>query len=89
MPSQSVLLPDDKSRIKASIPKNNKILTATVVRIFYQKANEWVYSGVQGGLCLVVDKLRGGVWWRVVDLLVSPLLNHIGLEELRFREENG
>jgi hypothetical protein len=76
MPSQSVLLPDDKSRIKASIPKNNKILTATVVRIFYQKANEWVYSGVQGGLCLV-------------DLLVSPLLDHIGLEELRFREENG
>jgi hypothetical protein len=81
MPSQSYLLPEDKNRIKWSIPKNNKILTATVVRIFYQKGNEWVYSGIQGGLCLVVDKLRGGVWWRVVDLLVSGLSVLRGIED--------
>jgi len=71
MPSVSSLLPDDKSRIKRSIPSGNKILTATVARIFYQKGHEWDYSGIQGGLCLVVDKQRGGVWWKVVDLMVS------------------
>lgn len=74
MPSVSSLLPDDKARIKRSIPAGNKILTATVARIFYQQGHEWDYSGIQGGLCLVVDKMRGGVWWKVVDLLVSTRL---------------
>lgn len=73
MPSVSSLLPDDKARIKRSIPAGNKILTATVARVFYQQGHEWDYSGIQGGLCLVVDKQRGGVWWKIVDLLVSSL----------------
>lgn len=77
MPSVSSLLPDDKSRIKRSIPSGNKILTATVARIYYQKGHEWDYSGIQGGLCLVVDKQRGGVWWKVVDLLVSKRLEAV------------
>ena len=71
MPSVSSLLADDKALIKRSIPSTQKILTATVARVFYQQDQDWVYSGVQGGLCLVVDKQRGGVWFRVVDLLVS------------------
>ncbi|CDZ96193.1 Actin regulatory protein (Wiskott-Aldrich syndrome protein) [Phaffia rhodozyma] len=69
MPSTSSLLAEDKALIKKAIPSGNKILTATVVRIFYQSGNDWVYSGVQGGACLVFDKQRGGVWWKVVDLL--------------------
>lgn len=75
MPSVTSLLPDDKARIKRAHPGTSKILTATVARVYYQSADgqSWVYSGVQGGLCLVVDKLKGGVWCRVVDLLVSLL----------------
>lgn len=70
MPSVSSLQPEDKAQIKSILPKTSKILTATVARVFYQRGDRWAYSGIQGGLCLVVDKQRGGVWFRVVDLLV-------------------
>lgn len=71
MPAVSSLQPDDKATVKRSI--SGKILTATVARVFYQRGDSWKYSGIQGGLCLVVDKQKGGVWFRVVDLLVrSP-----------------
>lgn len=70
MPAVSSLLPEDKQQIKTTLPKTTKILTATVARVFYQLDDGWRYSGVQGGLCLVVDKQRGGVWFKIVDLLV-------------------
>lgn len=74
MPAVSSLQPEDKATIKNALSKggNSKILTATVARVFYQRGTSWRYSGVQGGLCLVVDKQRGGVWFKIVDLLVSP-----------------
>lgn len=74
MPAVSSLQPDDKATIKNALSKggNSKILTATVARVFYQSGTSWRYSGVQGGLCLVVDKQRGGVWFKIIDLLVSP-----------------
>lgn len=71
MPSVSSLLPEDKARVKRSIPSTNKILTATSARVYYDRAGTWRYAGIQGALVLCVDKQRGGVWWKVVDLLVS------------------
>jgi hypothetical protein len=83
MPAVSSLQPEDKAQIKATVPKTCKILTATVARVFYQRGDRWAYSGIQGGLCLVVDKQKGGVWFRVVDLLVSPKTSRGTMSERR------
>lgn len=31
----------------------------------------WAYTGVQGALTFCQDKVKGGLWFRVVDLIVS------------------
>ncbi|EAL20585.1 hypothetical protein CNBE5050 [Cryptococcus deneoformans B-3501A] len=64
---------DDKTKVKKAIPTSsstNKIITATVARIYQAKpgANSWSYSGVEGALVFCVDKAKGGLWFRVVTL---------------------
>ena len=34
----------------------------------------WAYAGVQGALTFCQDKVKGGLWFRVVDLIVSGAL---------------
>lgn len=31
----------------------------------------WAYTGIQGALTFCQDKVKGGLWFRVVDLIVS------------------
>ncbi|OXH31311.1 wiskott-Aldrich syndrome protein [Cryptococcus neoformans] len=64
---------DDKAKVKKAIPTSgstNKIITATVARIYQAKPNatSWSYSGVEGALVFCVDKAKGGLWFRVVTL---------------------
>ncbi|UOH82709.1 hypothetical protein LQV05_005418 [Cryptococcus neoformans] len=64
---------DDKAKVKKAIPTSgstNKIITATVARIYQAKpgATSWSYSGVEGALVFCVDKAKGGLWFRVVTL---------------------
>jgi hypothetical protein len=33
----------------------------------------WAYTGIQGALTFCQDKVKGGLWFRVVDLIVSSL----------------
>lgn len=76
MPSTSLLTSEDKAKVKKSIPTSgstNKIITATVGRVYTAKqgARSWNYSGAEGALVFCVDKAKGGLWFRVVDLAVS------------------
>lgn len=77
MPAQSTISAADKERIKATFPSSNaKILTATLARVYYAypSPDEWSYSGLQGAIALVSDKIKGGFWLRLVDLSVSCAL---------------
>ena len=74
MPAHSTLSSSDKDRIKATFPSANyKILTATLARVYYAypSPDDWSYTGLQGALTLVSDKIKGGFWLRLVDLMVS------------------
>lgn len=74
MPPASTISAQDKAAIKQHLPSTTtKIHTATLARVYYAhpSPNEWSYSGIQGALAFVTDKVRGGFWWRVVDLHVS------------------
>ncbi|CAE6410230.1 unnamed protein product [Rhizoctonia solani] len=71
MPSASTITASEKATVKQHLPSGTtKIHTATVARVYYAhpNPNEWSYSGIQGALAFVSDKVRGGFWWRVVDL---------------------
>lgn len=76
-PSASTTLQaDDKSRIKKTLPSStHKIITSTVARVYTarqgEEADGWAYAGVQGALTFCIDKNRGGLWFKLVDLLVS------------------
>ncbi|KAJ1304980.1 hypothetical protein OPQ81_000023 [Rhizoctonia solani] len=71
MPTASTITASEKATVKQHLPSSTtKIHTATVARVYYAhpNPNEWSYSGIQGALAFVSDKVRGGFWWRVVDL---------------------
>ena len=36
----------------------------------------WAYTGIQGALTFCQDKVKGGLWFRVVDLIVSDSAQH-------------
>jgi Wiskott-Aldrich syndrome protein len=71
MPSQSTLNPDEKNKVKAAIPPaSNKILFATLARIYYAhpQPNEWSYAGLQGALAFVRDTSKNTQSFQLVDL---------------------
>ncbi|KAF8210096.1 hypothetical protein K438DRAFT_1461657, partial [Mycena galopus ATCC 62051] len=71
MPSQSTLNADEKTKVKAAIPpSNNKILFATLARIYYAypQPDEWSYAGLQGALAFVHDTANNTHAFRLVDL---------------------
>jgi len=73
MPAQSTISASDKERIKTTFPSAiAKIHTATLARVYYAypSPNDWSYSGLQGAIVLVSDKIKGGFWLRLVDLSV-------------------
>lgn len=77
MPAASTISTSDKERIKATFPSStSKILTATLARVYYAhpSPNDWSYTGLQGAMTLVSDKIKGGFWLRLVDLSVSRAL---------------
>lgn len=72
MPTLSALSTDDKNKIKAAIPNSsNKILTATIARVYYAYPDpkSWAYSGLQGALALAKDNTRNAHFFRLVDLV--------------------
>ncbi|KAJ1978567.1 hypothetical protein H4R35_001848, partial [Dimargaris xerosporica] len=72
MPSVTLPSPEDKAIIKRSLPASvNKILTATVARLFvaHPHPSEWSYTQVVGALTLVRDNsLNGSHFLKIVDL---------------------
>ncbi|KAH8109427.1 hypothetical protein DFH11DRAFT_1627265 [Phellopilus nigrolimitatus] len=70
MPFQSTMSTDEKNRVKSVLSSNNKILMATVARIYYAHPDpsSWTFSGEQGGLAFVKDKNNGLYYFRLVDL---------------------
>ena len=70
MPFQSTMTADEKAKVKSVLSANNKILMATVARIYYAHPdpNAWSFSGKQGGLAFVKDKSNGLYYFRLVDL---------------------
>ena len=70
MPLQSSMTADEKVKVKGVLSANNKILMATVARIYYAHPdpNSWSFSGKQGGLAFVKDKNNGLYYFRLVDL---------------------
>jgi hypothetical protein len=74
MPSTSTLTSTEKSLIKkyAIISSaNDKIITATIARIYYAWPDpaKWSYSGIAGALVFGWGE-KGG-WIRIIDLVVS------------------
>ncbi|WWC63110.1 uncharacterized protein I303_105710 [Kwoniella dejecticola CBS 10117] len=73
MGASTTLSSDDKAKVKKAIPSSsstNKIVTATVARVYQAKssAQSWSYAGAEGALVFCADKAKGGLWFRVVDL---------------------
>lgn len=73
MPSQSTLSSDDKAKVKAAIPvssSDNKIFSATLVRIYYAhpKHDKWSYTGLQGALAFVKDHRTNSFHFKLVDI---------------------
>lgn len=76
MPASLTLSPDDKDKIKRAVPKgSNKIITATVARIYEcpEGGREWQYAGQEGALVLSADKAKGALSFKMIDLTVSSL----------------
>ncbi|MCO5596206.1 hypothetical protein L7F22_050266 [Adiantum nelumboides] len=70
MPS-STISSSDKSKVKSSLPSSsNKILTATVARVFvaYPNKSIWSYTGIEGALAFVRDSDRNTFALKLVDL---------------------
>ncbi|KAJ9065672.1 hypothetical protein DSO57_1017078 [Entomophthora muscae] len=72
MPSITLSNAGDKTTIKKLLPSSsNKILTATVVRLYqaHPDPRTWSYTNVIGAIALVQDKSRGHkFFFRIVDL---------------------
>ncbi|KAG9048782.1 hypothetical protein FS837_012069 [Tulasnella sp. UAMH 9824] len=71
MPSQSIMSTEDKAKVKSAIPEGSgKILYATPARIYYAHPDpsRWTYVGQEGAVALVADKIKGGFWFRMIDL---------------------
>lgn len=73
MPSSSTISSSDKSKVKSALPSSsNKILTATVARIYaaHPSKSSWSYTGIEGALAFVRDTHKNSFYLRVVDLKV-------------------
>lgn len=71
MPAQSTLTPEEKGRIKTSIPaSSNKIFGAALARIYYAYPDprKWSYAGLQGAIVLSKDNDRGTLIFKLVDI---------------------
>lgn len=76
MPSSSTISSSDKSKVKSALPSSsNKILTATVARIYvaYPSKSSWSYSGIEGALAFVRDTGKNTFCLKVVDLKVGKV----------------
>ncbi|RKP35272.1 hypothetical protein BJ085DRAFT_28421 [Dimargaris cristalligena] len=73
MPSATLPSPEDKATIKRALPSNqNKILTATVARLFAARPNSpnWEYTHIMGAITFVRDySLNSTYFLRMVDLM--------------------
>ncbi|CAG8548333.1 22362_t:CDS:10 [Cetraspora pellucida] len=72
MPSVSSLNVEDKTAIKKVIKTStNKILTATVVRLYvaHPNPNTWTYSNLMGAVAFVKDQEKNSFFFRLVDLM--------------------
>lgn len=78
MPSVTLSNAEDKATIKKQLPSSsNKILTATVVRLYqaHPDPDQWTYTNIFGAIALVQDKSKGySFFFRIVDLQ-----NHKGI----------
>ncbi|KIO32692.1 hypothetical protein M407DRAFT_66460 [Tulasnella calospora MUT 4182] len=63
--------PDDKAKVKSAIPEGEgKILHVTLVKIYHAHpdSTSWTYIGREGALVLVIDKIKVGLWFKMIDL---------------------
>jgi Wiskott-Aldrich syndrome protein len=71
MPTLATITSEDKARIQAAVPTStNKILTATLARVYYAHPDpsSWSYAGLQGALVFAMDRNTGGFKFQLVDL---------------------
>ncbi|CAI2173254.1 2434_t:CDS:10 [Funneliformis geosporum] len=68
MPSVTILKPEDKGIIKKALSKKeNKILNATVARLYvaYPNANVWTYTKIMGAVVLVKDNSKNSFFFKI------------------------
>ncbi|GAO47858.1 hypothetical protein G7K_2054-t1 [Saitoella complicata NRRL Y-17804] len=71
MPSTSSMTPQDRERIKRSIPSStNKIVSAAVARLYvsHPNPNAWTYTGKTGAVVLAYDKVGKVFFLKMVDI---------------------
>lgn len=67
----STLNPDQHESLKILEGETSSILATAVTKlfIFHTKDERWLYTGLSGALCLVIDrKLKGAILFRLYDL---------------------
>lgn len=70
MPARTTLTSEEKTKVKSTLAATSKILTAASVRVYYAypAPGEWSYTGLEGAMALVKDTVKGGHWFRLVDM---------------------
>lgn len=75
---------DERAKVKSAIPESSgKILHVTLVKIYHAHPNStsWTDIGQEGALTLVMDEVKGGLWFRMIDLKVRAMclcLDYVG-----------
>lgn len=67
--------------MKSAIPQDSaKIISALLVTMqnAHPDPSKWAYTGQEGALVLIVDKINGGFWFKIVDLKVRVLCFDFG-----------
>lgn len=70
-PVRLTMSSDERAKVKSAIPESSgKILHVTLVKIYHAHPNStsWTDIGQEGALTLVMDEVKGGLWFRMIDL---------------------
>ncbi|KAG8960746.1 hypothetical protein FRC00_014241 [Tulasnella sp. 408] len=70
-PAKLALSVEDKAKVKSAIPQDSaKIISAFLVTMHnaHPDPSKWAYTGQEGALVLIVDKINGRFWFKIVDL---------------------
>lgn len=73
----TILNKDDKAVVKLAVPTpSNNIITAAVARLYvnHPDKHRWNFTGISGAVVLAEDLVGHTFFFKIVDVIVCPLL---------------